>query len=175
MFGQMALQIFLIIKWSGTFPTLVHAVFLFLFSDVGPLQMPEKFLVISSKILGTFVTNQFSLVNLQGMDSQGSFSSKCFGAFITNPSWGWTTIISSQMSSHFNQWSTSKRTNVQISRLHKEFFFGKNLKNYQFWLSFWQKLQKLSCYLTWKSSYFAQIINFCLIFKNDKYWRNTYL
>ena len=143
MFGQMALQIFLIIKWSGTFPTLVHAVFLFLFSDVGPLQMPEKFLVISSKILGTFVTNQFSLVNLQGMDSQGSFSSKCFGAFITNPSWGWTTIISSQMSSHFNQWSTSKRTNVQISRLHKEFFlgkiwkiinfgwtFGRNFKNY---------------------------------------------
>ena len=129
MFGQMALQIFLIIKWSGTFPTLVHAVFLFLFSDVGPLQMPEKFLVISSKILGTFVTNQFSLVNLQGMDSQGSFSSKCFGAFITNPSWGWTTIISSQMSSHFNQWSTSKGTNVQISRLHS---------------FFWEKFEKLS-------------------------------
>ena len=65
--------------------------------------MPEEFLMIGTKVLGTFVANEFSLVDLQGMDPQGSFSSKSPWTLVAYPSRCRASIVSCQMGSHFNQ------------------------------------------------------------------------
>lgn len=82
-FGQMPLQVLLIVERPRTLRALVGPV-LPVFAQVGPLDVPQKLFVVIAKVFGTLVTNQLGLVNLQNVNSKGPLCSIRLGALVTH-------------------------------------------------------------------------------------------